>query len=117
MRSGQKESAEETINEAPGLYAIEIKRHPRDLGVSIVLPATCHLMARREVHRLFPEYSHDDVLTWAFPARYVEVDWDAGRTIVAKRRALPDIPPCVAAAAKRERKKLPRLEDEGGDAQ
>jgi hypothetical protein len=47
-------------------------------------------------------------------ARYVEVDWQIGRSIVAKQRRRPDVPSCVAAEAQSERKKLPRLEDEGG---
>jgi hypothetical protein len=47
-------------------------------------------------------------------ARYVELDWDSGRSIVVKQRGRPEVPPCVAAKAKPERKKLPRLEDEGG---
>lgn len=99
------------------LFCIEIKRHPRDLGVSIVLPATCHLMARREVLRLFPEYSRDDMQVRVFLARFVEIDWNEGRSIIAKRVRPPEIPPCVAATAKRERKKLPLIEDEGGDIQ
>jgi len=47
-------------------------------------------------------------------ARYAEIDWESGRTIVAKQRRRPEVPPCVAAVTKPERKKLPRLEDDGG---
>ena len=101
---------------SPDLYCIEIKRHPKDLGVSVVLPATCELMAKREVFRLFPEYRHNLVLMRAFLVRYVELDWDSGRWLVATQSQRPEVPPCIAAAAKSERKRLPRLEEEG-DAQ
>ncbi len=49
------------IHPVPSLYCVEIQRHPRDLGISIVLPATCELMARCEVLRLFPEYRNSVV--------------------------------------------------------
>ena len=71
-------------------------------------------MARREVLRLFPEYKHDLVLMQVYLARYAEIDWDSGRTIVARQRRRPEVPPCVAGETKPEQKRLPRLEDEGG---
>jgi hypothetical protein len=101
---------------SPDLYCVEIQRYPQDLGISVVLPATCELMARREVFRLFPEYKHSFVLMQVYLVQYVELDWDSGRSIVVKQRRRPEVPPCVSAEAKPERKKLPRLEDEG-DAQ
>ena len=70
-------------------------------------------MARCEVLRLFPEYKHDLVLMQVYLAQYVELDWDSGRSLVVKQRRRPVVPPCVAAEAKPERKKLPRLDDEG----
>ena len=103
-------------NLSPDLYCVEIQRHPQDLGISVVLPATCELMARREVFRLFPEYKHSFVLMQVYLVQYVELDWDSGRSIVVKQRRRPEVPPCVSAEAKPERKKLPRLEEEG-DAQ
>jgi hypothetical protein len=99
---------------APELYCVEIQRHPRDLGISIVLQATCELMARCEVLRLFPEYKHSLILMQIYRARYVEVDSDSGRSIVVKQRRRPQIPACVAAEDKQRRLKLPRLEEEGG---
>ena len=98
------------------LYCVELKRHPNDLGLSIVLQATCDLMARRDVFRLFPEFQHSLVLMHVYLARYAEIDWESGRTIVAKLRRRLEVPPCIAANAKSERPKLPRLEEEG-DAQ
>lgn len=69
-------------------------------------------MARCEVLRLFPEYRHSVVSVQVYVAQYAEIDWDSGRTIVVKQRRRPEVPPCVAAEAKPERKKLPRLEQE-----
>jgi hypothetical protein len=73
-------------------------------------------MARCEVLRLFPEYKHGFPLMQVYLAQYVELDWDSGRSIVVKQRRRPEVPPCVSAEAKPERKKLPQLEEEG-DAQ
>ena len=70
-------------------------------------------MARREVLRLFPEYKHSFVLMQVYLARYVELDWDSGRSVVVKQETPPYIPACIAAKATSKRKKLPRL-DEGG---
>ncbi len=97
------------------LYCVEIQRHPKDLGVSVVLPANCELMARREVLRLFPEYKHNLVLMQVFLAQYVEIDWESGRCIVVKQRRQPAIPACIAAEAQLERKRLPRVEEEGAE--
>ena len=96
------------------LYCVEIQRHPKDLGVSIVLPATCELMARSEVLRLFPEFRHSFPLMQVYRAQYIEIDWESGRSIVVKQRQRPAIPAGVVAKAMPERKKLPRLEDEEG---
>jgi hypothetical protein len=101
---------------SPDLYCIEIQRHPKDLGVSVVLLANCELMARREALRLFPEYKRDFAMMRVFLVKYVECDWQTGRWIVAKQDMPPYIPACIAAKPKPERKKLPRLEEEG-DAQ
>ena len=102
------------IPSASDLFCVEIQRHAKDLGVSIVLQATCELMARREVLRLFPEFKHRLVLMQVYLAQYAEIDWESGRSIVVKQQRRPSIPPCVAAEAKRERPKLPRLDAEEG---
>ena len=65
--------------------------------------------------RLFPEYSHDNAMVWVSPAHYAEIDWESGRSLVVKQRRQPAIPACVAAEAKSERKKLPRVEEEGAE--
>jgi hypothetical protein len=103
------------ISHVPELFCVEIRRYSRDLGVSLVLPATCELTARREALRLFPEFKHSLVLMQVFLAQYAEIDWESGRSLVVKQRRQPAIPACVVAEAKRERKKLPRIEE--GDAE
>ena len=105
------------VDSVPSLYCVEIQRFPRDLGISIVLPATCELLARCEVLRLFPEYRHGIVSVQVYLARYVELDWDSGRSIVVKQRRRPTIPPCVVAETKPKRPKLLRFEEEEGGVQ
>ena len=100
-------------NPSPDLYCVEIQRSPQDLGISVVLPATCELMARHAVLRLFPEYRQSLVLVQVYRAQYAEIDWEFGRSMVVKQRQRPTIPACVAAEAKHERTKLPRIEEEG----
>ena len=99
------------------LFCVEIQRSPKDLGISIVLPANCEMMARREALRLFPEFKHAFPQMEVYLARYAEIDWDSGRSIVVKQRRLPEVPPCVAAENKRKHPKLPRLEEEEGGVQ
>jgi hypothetical protein len=74
-------------------------------------------MARCEVLRLFPEYRHTAVAVQVCRARYAEIDWESGRSIVAKLGRRPPIPACVAAEDKPKRPKLPRLGEEEGGAQ
>jgi hypothetical protein len=100
----------------PELYCVEIKRHAKDLGISVVLRANCELMARREVLRLCPEFKHSLVLMEVYLARYAKIDWESGRSLVVKQEMPPHIPPCIDADSKLKRKKLPRIEEEG-DAQ
>jgi len=70
-------------------------------------------MARQEVLRLFPEYKHNLVLMEVYLAQYAEIDWDCGRSVVAKRERRPDIPPCIAKKVGMKRLSLPPIEDEG----
>ena len=101
------------IHPAPDLYCIEFERYPGDLGVSVVLPATCGLAARLRALTLFPEFRHSGTVTNLYPVKYAEIDWNSGRTIVVRREKPLEIPPCIAEKAKARRKKLPRIEEEG----
>lgn len=80
------------IHPAPGLYAIDIKRHPSDLGVSLVLPASCELTARACALKLYPEYKQYATRFSVYPIRYAEIDWQSGRCIVINQRREAQIP-------------------------
>ena len=68
-------------------------------------------MARREVLRLFPEFKHSFVQMDVFLARYAEIDWESGRSIVAKQEKRPEIPAYIAKKVGMKRLKLPPIED------
>ena len=103
------------IPPVPDLYCISIQRHRLDLGVSIVLPATSELMARREAFRLFPEYKYGLAITRVSLVRYVELDWDADRYTVGQREKQSELRPSLPAA-ERKPKRLPRS-GEAGEAE
>lgn len=100
-------SATSSVNAVPALYCVNIQRHRRDLGVSIVLPAASELMARREALRLFPEYGYGLALMRVSLVRYVELDWDNSRFTIAQREGPRAIPACAAKTVKRIHKNLP----------
>ena len=101
-----------SANSVPDLYCVQIRRHARDLCVSIVLPATSELMAKREAFRLFPEYKYGFKQTRVFPVRYVELDWDNSRYTIAQREERPELLPGFVAP-KRQRKRNPRSTENG----
>jgi hypothetical protein len=80
-----------SIDPAPGVFAVEIKRYPKDLGVSIVIPATCELAARLCVLKLFPEYHCQATRISVRSVKYVELDWENGRFLVIQQHKLPSI--------------------------
>jgi hypothetical protein len=41
---------------------------------------------------LFPEYKRDTKRTSVHPIKYVEIDWQNGRTIILKQKRQPHIP-------------------------
>ena len=102
-------------NPAPDLFCVEVNRHSRDLGVSIVLQSTCELMARREVLRLFPEYRHGLVHMQVSLARYAEIDWESGRCLVIKKKIRREVPAAVAEISKSFIENPPRLKEEGDE--
>jgi hypothetical protein len=69
-------------------------------------------MARREVLRLFPEYKHNLVHMRVYLARYAEVDWESGRSLVIKRRKRQEVPAAVAEISKSFIENPPRLKGE-----
>ena len=79
------------IDPAPDLHVVEFE-FPRHLGVSVIRPATCPLMAKLEAWRLFPEYKRNSAATSVFHAKYVEIDWETGRCYISKRKKRTPIP-------------------------
>jgi len=48
-------------------------------------------------------------------ARYVEIDWESGRSIAAKQEKRPEIPACIAKKVGMKRLKQPPIKDEGAE--
>ena len=67
------------ISPAPNLYSVEFERHSGDLRVSIIVSATCELMAVVEALRRFPEYLRFASRTDVILIDYAEIDWETGR--------------------------------------
>jgi hypothetical protein len=80
------------ITPTPDLYCIEFKFPRPHLGISVVLPATCELAAKLVAWRLFPEHKRNAVATFVCHARYVEIDWQTGRSIVMTQKKRPAVP-------------------------
>jgi hypothetical protein len=96
---------------APDLYVIEFTRHSGDLGVSVILPATCAPMARLEAWRLFPEHKRHASRTFVFSVEYAEIDWNSGQCYVKKRQREASIPVLFADEPKEKPKRKRRTED------
>ena len=79
------------IDPAPDLYVVEFE-FPRHLGVSVIRPATCPLMAKLEAWRLFPEHKRNASAVSVFHAKYAEIDWETERCFVLKRQKRMPIP-------------------------
>lgn len=94
------------------LFCVEIQRHKGDLGLSVILPATCELKARWEFLRLFPEFRHSAVHVEVYLVRYAEIDWDSGRCLVIKRSKRREVPAAVAEISKSFIENPPRLKGE-----
>lgn len=80
------------------IYAVEFQRHPRDLGVGIVVLAESRTKAIEEAWRLFPEYKRDAVSGCVYAIQYAEIDWDNGRAFVVRRKTRPTIPKLIRRA-------------------
>ena len=64
---------------------------------------------------LFPEYKRDSKRTSVHPVKYVEIDWQTGRTIIAKQKARPDIPIFNAEEPNQRRRKKKKNDVESGE--
>ena len=79
------------ISPGPDLYVVEFE-FDRQLGVSVVLPATCALAAQLKAWSLFPEYKRRASSTSICSIDYCEVDWETDRCVMAKRQKVETIP-------------------------
>ena len=98
------------IDPAPDLYVVEFE-FSRHLGISVILPATCPLMAKLEAWRLFPEHKRNASAVSVFHAKYAEIDWETGRCFVMKRQKRVPIPLFVIDEPKTLRRK--KRDEEG----
>lgn len=79
------------IEPPPDLYAVEFEFPRHHLGVSVIVAATCALSAKLTAWELFPEHKRSAISTHVSRVRYVEIDWQSGRTVV-KKKERPEIP-------------------------
>lgn len=110
MRFGQNGGEAEPIEiaPAPNLYLVEfvVGRQQND-RISVILPATCQLDARLKAWELFPEHRRVARRTSVLRLKYVEIDWQTGRTVVVKDKRRPAVPNFSADEVRKliERKK------------
>ena len=92
---------------APAIYLVEMTLgHQPNNRISVILPATCGLAAMTGAWELFPEYRRNALRTHVHQVKYVEIDWQTGRTIIVKQVRQPYVPACVMEQPnKRKRKK------------
>ena len=93
----------------PDVYAVEFE-FERHLGISVIVPATCALMAKLEAWRLFPEHKRNAHRTFVYNVEYAEIDWETGRCFVMKRRKRASIPVFFAEEHRQKPKKKRRTE-------
>jgi hypothetical protein len=104
--------AEDIIEISPpaNIFVVEFTSE-RHLGVSVILPATCELMARLEAWRLFPEYKRNASMTSVYRIQFAEYDWETDRFILVKQRKQPTIPVFFADQPNQNLKKKRRTEE------
>ena len=94
-RNGHSIGTHIAISPAPALYVVDFEIN-RNLGVSVILPATCALSAKLRAWSLFPEHKRRASDTHVHSVEYVEIDWQTGRSIVAKLLKRPALPALLA---------------------
>jgi hypothetical protein len=98
------------ISPPANIFVVEFTSE-RHLGVSVILPATCELMARLEAWRLFPEYKCKASATSVYRIQFAEYDWDNDRFIVVKHKRRAAIPVFPADRHNQNPKKRRRTEE------
>jgi hypothetical protein len=74
------------------LYVVEFERHQGDLGVSLILRASCDVEAKLKAWKFWPEYKRLASRTHISLIDYAEIDWESGRCLVVKRRKRAPLP-------------------------
>ena len=77
------------------VFAVEFKRHPRDLGVVVIVLAEGRMDAVKQAWRLYPEYKRDAVSGRVYAIQYAEIDWENGRAFIMRRKTRPTIPKLI----------------------
>jgi hypothetical protein len=104
LRYGHSNERMEPIAISPGpdLYVVEFE-FDRQLGVSVVLPATCALAAQLKAWSLFPEHRRRALSTSVCSIDYCEVEWETGRCFIAGRQKVETIPSFLIDEPEKER--------------
>lgn len=104
LRDGHSNERTEPIEVSPGpdLYVVEFE-FDRQLGVSVVLPATCALSAQLKAWELFPEHKRRASSTSVCSIDYCEVEWETGRYFMAGRQKAETIPSFLIDEQDKER--------------
>jgi len=74
------------------MFSVEFLRTPQDLGIAVIVLATDRLDALAKATKLFPEYRRYAARGHVYRVAYAEVDWEAGKTVIFKRRLRPPLP-------------------------
>jgi hypothetical protein len=73
----------------PRMFAVEFERPSGSLAFTVVVLAMCPRHALEQVFNIFPEYRRDCRQGNVHEVAHVEIDWQAGRAFVIKRRKRP----------------------------
>jgi hypothetical protein len=73
----------------PRMFAVEFERPSGSLAFTVVVLAMCPKHAMEQVFKMFPEYRRDCRQGHVHEVAHVEIDWQAGRAFVIKRRKRP----------------------------
>jgi hypothetical protein len=104
MCDGHSNGSAEPIEILPGSNLFEVRfEFDGQLGISIILPATCALSAQLKAWNLFPERRRRALSTTVYAADYCEVDWETGRCFMAKRQKVETIPSFLIEEPENER--------------
>lgn len=75
------------------LYAAEVRRSPKDLGLTIVVQADSSAAAKSEAFRLYPEYKRFANTCTIYLLDHLELDWAESRFLLIKRDWPQRLPP------------------------